>query len=516
MADLSLLNRWADMSTRMRSVWLLFAGVLTSLGQAPFDVPVATVLGLIVGFAAFRMADSTRSAIWAGQVFGFGYFAVSLHWIVEPFFVDIARHGWMAPFALGLLAGGMALFWGASFGLAHLMSRSRRARGGLGLTASLVVIWTLAELARAYVLTGFPWAMPSYVLVDGLAGQAASLVGPHGLNMFLFGVAALGSSLLMASGRSRWGGGLVVVAALAAIYGPVPTLEVARDRPIVRLIQPNAPQHQKWDPDYTALFFQRAVGFTKAAPQNADVSLRPDLIIWPETSVPAFLDEAAPVLDVISQAAAGVPVVLGVRQFKGVRLFNSAAVLNADGTLGQVYDKHHLVPFGEYIPFGRVLGRFGLSGMAAENGYGFSAGGGAHLLDFGALGRALPLICYEAVFPQDVATPDDRPDFLLQITNDAWFGSFSGPFQHLAQSRMRAIEQGLPMVRAANTGISGVINSNGVVTHALALNVAGFLDAPLPAPAPPTLYARSGDMPLVFLLLCLAIGLTLRAHFKKD
>ena len=156
-------------------------------------------------------------------------------------------------------------------------------------------------------------------------------------------------------------------------------------------------------------------------------------------------------------------------------------VLDGGGTVPRIYDKHHLVPFGEYIPFGSVLGNFGLRGLAAEDGDGFSAGPGPALLDLGKAGRALALICYEAIFPQDVNRAPTRPDFLLQTTNDAWFGTFSGPYQHLAQARMRAIEQGLPMVRAANTGVSAIIDARGKVTRHLALDTAGFIDAPLPA-----------------------------------
>ncbi|MEP1934490.1 MAG: apolipoprotein N-acyltransferase, partial [Roseibium sp.] len=159
-----------------------------------------------------------------------------------------------------------------------------------------------------------------------------------------------------------------------------------------------------------------------------------------------------------------------------------------------------------------VLGKFGLRGLAASEGAGFSAGPGPELLDLGSLGRALPLICYEAVFPQDVQNAPERPDFLLQITNDAWFGGFSGPYQHLAQARMRAIEQGLPMIRVANTGVSAMIDAHGQIIAQLELGVSGFVDAPLPAKHAPTLYAKSGDMP-VFLLIALSL---IALYFAKQ
>ena len=172
-----------------------------------------------------------------------------------------------------------------------------------------------------------------------------------------------------------------------------------------------------------------------------------------------------------------------------------------------LYDKHHLVPFGEYMPMGDLMARFGIHGLAAQEGNGYSSGPGARLLDLGALGAGLPLICYEAVFAHDVNAAPARPSFLMQVTNDAWFGKAAGPKQHLAQARMRAIEQGLPMARAANTGVSAMIDPWGRVTASLALNTEGYVDAALPKPLPPTLYSRSGDLPLTLLLALLLAGM---------
>ncbi|MBD3766142.1 MAG: apolipoprotein N-acyltransferase, partial [Rhodobacterales bacterium] len=181
-----------------------------------------------------------------------------------------------------------------------------------------------------------------------------------------------------------------------------------------------------------------------------------------------------------------------------------------------VYDKHHLVPFGEYMPAGDLAyGMFGIAAFAAQQGAGYSPGPGARVLDLGgALGRVLPLICYEAVFPQDLHAAPERADWILQVTNDAWFGRWSGPFQHLAQARLRAVEQGLPLIRVANTGVSAVIDARGRVLRALPLGEAGFLDAALPAalPAPP--HARWGDGPLVLLLAGLGLGLAVRRRVQ--
>ena len=193
---------------------------------------------------------------------------------------------------------------------------------------------------------------------------------------------------------------------------------------------------------------------------------------------------------------------LGIQRYEGMRLMNSAVLIGPDGKPRALYDKHHLVPFGEYVPFGDYMARFGIYGFAASEGQGYSGGPGPALMDFGPrLGMGLPLICYEAVFAHDVNAAPTRPDFLVQITNDGWFGEISGPYQHLVQARFRAIEQGLPMVRVANTGVSAVIDAEGRVTAEIALNTAGWIDAPLPAAKPKTLYARTGDAPVAFLIL---------------
>ncbi len=277
---------------------------------------------------------------------------------------------------------------------------------------------------------------------------------------------------------------------------------------VVRLIQPNAPQHQKWDPDYAPLFFARQLEFTAAAP-------RPDLIVWPETSVPAWLGSAQPYLTAIADAAQGTPVFLGIQRGDGPRIYNSMIYLDEDGRQQGLYDKHHLAPFGEYVPFGDILAQFGVYGMAATTGNGFSSGPGAALMEAGKLGKALPLICYEAVFTQDVLSAPGRADFLLQITNDAWFGTRSGPYQHLAQAQMRAIEQGLPMMRSANTGVSAMIDPLGRVTEALPLGQAGFVDATLPKGLGPTVYARLGDAPVFVALLGLYALLSRNARRQQ-
>ena len=480
----------AGLAMLPRSVQVLLSaalGVIGAFGQAPYDQPAALVIALAGAFHLWRIQTDRRAAAVIGWAFGCGYFALALIWIVEPFMVDAARHGWMAPFAVVLLSLGLALFWAFAFWAARLLSHA---------TFGLVLTWTATEIARAYVFTGFPWASPAQVAINGPMSQVLAWGGPHAAT---FALLLCGWALSL---PGRWpmktGQALLFGAVVLALYAPLtrPTAEVSGHW--VRLIQPNAAQHLKWRPDMAEVFFERQLAMT-AAPAQVTEQV-PDLVVWPETAIPWRLETAGPALVEIARAGNGVPVVLGALRAQADRLRNALAVIDPNGAAGAVYDKHHLVPFGEYMPFASLATRLGLSALVAQAGI-FSSGPGPQVLDFGPLGTALPLICYEAVFAQGVNAAPTRPDFLLQITNDAWFGQYAGPQQHLAQARMRAIEQGLPLMRAANTGISAMIDPAGRIISSLPLGQAGFIDAPLPGPDPATLYSRFGDVPMLALVI---------------
>ncbi|MDU9004072.1 apolipoprotein N-acyltransferase [Sedimentitalea todarodis] len=481
-------------------------GALAALGLAPYGLWPVTLIAFALVPWLLQGTDSPRRAAWIGWALATGYFALALNWIVEPFLVDIARHGWMAPFALVLLSGGLALFWAAAFWLAIRFSKTQGMRIGL-----LIATLSLAEFARAYVLTGFPWAGLAQIWVGTDVVLWLAWIGPQGLGALTLIASLLPGHALVSKARlgARLLCGLPVLTLLLAGVELARALPETHPSPgTVRIIQPNAPQHQKWDPEMMPVFFQRQIDFTAAQPQ-------PDLIVWPETAVPVLLDYAGPALARMSEAAAGVPMAVGIQRSEGARHYNSLIYLDGVGDIAAVYDKHHLVPFGEYFPGGDFASALGLRGFAAREGDGYSAGPGPVLLDFGPLGQALPLICYEAVFPQDVSGTASRGAFLLQITNDAWFGQYAGPYQHLAQAQMRAVEQGLPMVRAANTGVSAMIDPWGRITDSLPLGEAGYVDATLPAPLPGTHYSRSGDWPVLCLLLVGLIPLLRRGREIK-
>lgn len=482
------------------------AGALAALGQAPFDLWFLSVPGFAAYLLIVAQAATARRAVWRALAGGAAYFAVALHWIVEPFLVDAARYGWMAPFALLFMATGLALFWAVpGWVMARLWPQRATARRVFALAALVA----LAEYARANVLTGFPWAHPGHVLIDTPYLALSAYVGPHGLTAL---VLALAATLAVALSR---GGALVATAvalpfAVVALVADLPAAPApGEDAARVRLVQPNASQRLKWRADMIPVFFNRALDLTAQPP--ADGGAPPDLVVWPETSMAALLEDSAEWRAAISDAAGAAGVIVGTQRFEGTSPRNVAALLDEDGRVRQVYDKHHLVPFGEYMPGGRLARRLGIRGLAETLGGGYSPGPGPSIFDLGpGLGRAFPMICYEAIFPQHVMEVD-RPDWMVQLTNDAWFGEFSGPYQHLAIARLRAAEQGIPLLRAANTGVSAVIDARGRITASIPLGRAGAIDAALPPALPPTYYARTGDRPvLVFLLATLGLLVAFR------
>ena len=288
-----------------------------------------------------------------------------------------------------------------------------------------------------------------------------------------------------------------------------PPVTLPPGQPVIRLVQPNAPQHQKWDPDHVLTFYQRQLAYTAAQG-------RPDLTIWPETAIPWSLERADEALLQINAAADGRPVVLGLRRRGETGGWHNSLILtDPAGGVDAIYDKHHLVPFGEYMPMAGLARAAGIGGLAANDLAGFAPGPGPVTLDLGRAGRALPLICYELIFPRNIREAAERPDFLLHITNDAWFGETAGPQQHFAQARIRAAEFGLPVLRSANTGISALIDPAGRVLVSLPLGEEGYVDVAPPAPFAPTLYARTGGLPWVLLAVVL-LGLAAGFRRKAD
>lgn len=475
----------------------LLAGAGIALAQAPLLAWYLAFPSLV--WALWRMSrpQTVSGAWWAGWLVGAGYFGAYLNWIVHPFFVDPVTYGWMAPFAFLLMAFGLGLFWALASALAVRMPNRL-----FGLAALLAG----AELLRGHIFTGFPWAMVGHLWLGSPLELSAADVGATGLTVATLLAAVLPLWNRMLGGLASAGlllGGLIV----SVVHGggaATPLRDVT-----LRLVQPAAEQHLKWDPDQARALFRRQLDLTARGTPA-------DLTIWPETAIPYLFEYSPEVPGIISAASGGRAVAIGVQRVEGQQGWNSLRVVSGDGAVTATYDKHQLVPFGEYMPFGDLLfDWFGIGAFAAQIGNGYSAGATAQVLDLGPrFGKVLPLICYEAVFP-DIPRSVDRPDWMLQITNDAWFGPYTGPFQHFQLSRLRAIEMGLPLVRVGNTGVTAVIDARGHVDQMLPFGLPGALDVDgLPTALPATPYARFGDL-VAYLLLFGLLVLSLRPARRR-
>ncbi|MEO1687198.1 MAG: apolipoprotein N-acyltransferase [Pseudomonadota bacterium] len=491
------------LSRRARLAAAFACGLALTAAQPPvFAWPLVFVA--YPALAALLWRVDAKRAFWTGWAAGFGFFLSGLYWIAEAFFVDAARHGWMAPFAVSFMAAGLALFWGA----AAWAARGSGARGALGALAFAAALCA-AEYARSHVLTGFPWALPSYALANTPLAQGSAFVGPHLLGFALAFLSALPAAPWLAASAIRRRGApaaALLVAALVCGWAAgglrgradaAPTSDAAA--PILRVVQPNAAQHEKWLPELMPVFFDRLRSLS--GPEQGPPA---DIVVWPETAVPQLLGRDAAARQAIAASAQGATVLVGARRYiqteGGPSWRNSLFALRSDGETLDVYDKHHLVPFGEYVPLHGLLSRLGLGLFVGETG-GFDGGPGPQVMRLPGLPPVAPQICYETIFPHQMPPLADRPDWIVQVTNDAWFGASAGPWQHFHQARMRAIEQGLPVIRSANTGISAIIDARGRVVASVPLLTAGAVQAPLPPALPPTLYARHGDRPFQAALL---------------
>ncbi len=461
---------------------LFVTGVLGGFGHAPFQWPIITVFALALGMFIVD-AGQDHARFWRGWALGLGYFANVMAWIVEPFLVDIARHGWMAAPALFLMAGGLALFWG----FAARISRN---------LWSLALGIALAEVARSFLFSGLPWGLVGYIWIEREAYQLARLFGPHGVTAITLLLAAA----LVGRSNAVRGVGLIV-AVLAAILSPLSWTKTEHTGPVVRILSPNVLQQDKWHPDTREAMYQR----------HLELSQGPavDLVVWPESALTQQLSASR--ADILTSAGDS-PVLVGHQYSPDFReFFNAASVLDAQNENGDpIYLKSKLVPFGEYIPLTALARQFGFAALADVAGLGFSEGPGPSTLTIRGIGRLQVLICYEGIFPHFVGALKDRPRAMVLITNDGWFGTRGGPAQHLAQAQARAIEQGLPVIRSANRGISAMIDARGQITAQVPFDQMSSLDAVLPPAGSVTLYAKTGDI-LAITLILLAFGVfTLR------
>ncbi|SIO08586.1 apolipoprotein N-acyltransferase [Bradyrhizobium erythrophlei] len=512
-----------------RAAIALAAGALSALAMAPFNAwpvlfltfPVA--VWLIDGAAAGRWRGVPAAAM-TGFWFGLGYFVPGLYWIGYAFLVDAPTFAWLMPFAVLGLPAYLALFTAFGFGLARLLW-TRDASRLLALAISL----TASEWLRGHVLTGFPWNAFGYALTEPLAlAQTASLIGLWGMTFLIVAIFASPAVLIDGSSRGRkpWIAPVTALLLLVVmgIFGAVrlTLLPTAMTKVKLRIMQPNLQQDVRFNYAAKADVMQKYLTLSDRASGPQSTGVRDaHILIWPESAFPFFLTREA---DAMAQIAGLLPkgtvlitgsvrapdVPSGVRI---TRAYNSIYVIDHDGSVLSVYDKLHLVPFGEYLPFQDLMEKLGFVQLTKVQG-GFIPGTRRRSMEIPDAPRVLPLICYEAIFPGNLSARDDRPGWIVNLTNDGWFGISTGPYQHLQQARLRAIEEGLPVVRAANTGISAVIDPEGRIVARLDLGIEGVLDASLPAAIPPTVYARTGDIPAATIVVA-ALLLVIRRRISR-
>jgi len=462
---------------------------------------------------AARGPHRLRDAWWIGWSFGFGFFLLGLYWIGYAFLVDAQAHAWELPFVAMLLPGGFGLFFGAGALICIVFWRP-----GIQRYFLFTAVFTLIEWLRGHVLTGFPWNLPAYGWGASTAIlQSASLFGAYGLSLLtlLFG-ASLAALTRGHDTRERFLPAAMAVFFVALWADGQARLVTATTANVpgvrLRIVQPDTPQPEKYDPRLTVRNWQRLVALSSAPAQQA-----PSIIIWPEAAPPFPLDRVPAALAEIGRLTAGGAVLMTgnvrIEQAPGgpPRFFNSFAMFAPGGKLLATSDKFHLVPFGEYLPFENTLRAIGITEIAANTG--FASGTGPHTFSVPGAPPVTPLICYEVIFPQAV-TGTPRPSWLVNMTDDSWFGPNTGPMQHLLIARVRAIEEGLPIARAANSGISTMIDAYGRIRARLDLGLRGFLDVPLPVAAPVTPFARFGNVILLALIL-LCVAAALWPHAQK-
>ena len=473
----------------------VLAGALASFALPPFGlVPLIAALSL-PAFMLGRVRSSGAACLIAGAT-GFGWFLASLWWISLSLVTGDTGHWPLIPLPLFGIPLLLALFWVPAGALAYRLGRSATGR-----VLWFAVALSLCEWARGHVATGFPWNAPGYLFSAYLPLlQTASFLGLYGLSLL---------ALLWAFAIAVWQCGwrktaiaMAMILPLAALVGQIRVDRLAEpptDAPskMVRLVQPAVPQHEKWNRVARPGHLQTLRRLSR------DSYPIPQLLIWPETAFAGLLDrEDGLFRDVVwSTLPFDGRLITGVPRFDPEgRLFNSAALVTPQGDVEALYDKRRLVPFGEFVPFRRFLP----FADAIAGPVDFSPGAATTLFDVPGYGRLRLLICYETLFPGLGAASGERPDVLVNLTNDAWFGHTPGPWQHLAQARMRAVEEGIPILRVANTGITAAFDGAGRELGQIGLGETGFVDIAVPQRFDPPVYARWRESP--FLLFLFGLG----------
>jgi apolipoprotein N-acyltransferase len=467
---------------------------------------------LPIAFSSFLIVlentKTAKTAFWLGWVFGFGYFLGGLYWIGNaPRTLGI---WFVVPFAAIGIPLGLAFFPAAASFLTFRFAKSPLAR-----VFAFTAFWSIFEWLRGHILTGLPWNLLGYTWDNSLL-QVTSVIGIYGLSA----LTTLGACIF-ASRHKGWIVSIFLGLGVLWIWGDYRLTQsqgLAKQHTGInlRIVQASIPQNTKWLVEHFRENLDRYMALSHLTAEKPLTA-----VIWPESSVTTLVTESSPLVKVLAEAAppGGMLLFGAPREVEG-QLRTSMISLNDQGKFVGVYDKSHLVPFGEYIPFRSMIPIKGLTDLLSliAGNQDYTPGPGIRTLSLPDLPGVSPLICYEAIFPHAVVDENDRPQWMLNITNDAWFGRSSGPYQHLQIVRVRTIEEGLPLVRSANNGISAVINSFGQILYRLELDEIGFIDFTLPERLNyVTVYQRWGD--LLFsgmLVVLLVLAISFRPLQKKQ
>ena len=506
----------------------LAAGFASATGFAPLGAWPVTLIGFALLMYFVQHAPTMKRTLLSGWLFGVGHFTIGLNWIAHAFtFQDTMPHwfgyGAVAVVSLYLAifpaaAAGLAWRWGTTAGAARHPRES--GNGGVAFILFFAAAWIVTEWLRATLFTGFAWNPLGVVMVPLLPiAHASTWIGTYGLS----GITILAAALPLLALQRRWIP-MVAIVVPVAIFAILPwptTPEGGPLRPAIRVVQPNIGQETKYDPAHDA------ANFRKLAQLSGLPGKEPRLILWPEAAVPEYLDEdrlarwrMADLLGPKDILLTGGTKRYRKREVRGDYIEeytiggrNSMFAMDANGRLLHRYDKAHLVPYGEYLPMRPFLSAIGLSRLVPGD-IDFWPGPGPQSYALPGFGKVGAQICYEIIFSGQVVDQGNRPDFLFNPSNDAWFGSW-GPPQHLAQARLRAIEEGLPVIRSTPTGISAVVDADGRILKSLPFETAGFIETRLPAPLPPTLFASFGNiLPLAFAIFLAALGVAMRRRAR--
>ncbi|HMN54343.1 MAG TPA: apolipoprotein N-acyltransferase [Sphingopyxis sp.] len=525
-------SRIIAFADRWPKLLALALGAVSATGFAPLNLWPLTLLAFAGWMALVARSPRGWRSFGVGWAFGVGHFAIGLNWIATAFTYQAAMPAWLGWVAVVLLSLYLAVYpalaaWGAW--TVQKLVFPAFARATLSFILAFAALWTLTEWLRSWVFTGFAWN-PLGAVAAGPSASAAIWIGTYGLGALIL---MLAGALLLLSAR-RWKAAALIAAppilftaaAIASIASSNVGVAIngkvrnAPSRIPTTVVQPNVGQQDKWEGD------KADANFAKLARLTTPKDDTPRLILWPEAAIPDYLETGYPAVyydrspaaargRLTSLMNAGDVMLLGALKLELARdgnvvgARNAVMTVHADGTLGARYDKAHLVPYGEYLPMRPILSAIGLSRLAPGD-VDFWPGPGPHTLDLGRFGKVGLQICYEIIFSGQVVDRAHRPDFLFNPSNDAWFGGW-GPPQHLAQARLRAIEEGLPVIRATPTGISAVIDADGRVLDSLPMHAAGRIDTFVPRAHAPTLFAQYGNvLPVGFALLLLAAAIAFR------